>query len=57
MRVLDYGPLDTLQGKYGKANYTKGMTKGDITQPSLVITLHRHAISNEPQVKGLDENV
>jgi len=46
MRVLDYGPLETLREKYGKVNQTKGMPDGDITQPALVITPHRHAIIN-----------
>jgi len=43
MRVLEYGPLDMLQEKYGTVNQTKGMPSGDKTQPSLVISPHAHS--------------
>lgn len=45
MRALEYGPLDELQQKYGTVNQTKGMPKAGITQPALVITPHRDALS------------
>ncbi len=45
LRVLDYGTLDMLRQKYGALNQTNGMPSADITQPALVITPHRDAIS------------
>jgi len=47
LRAMDYGPLDRLQEKYGQINQTQGMPDGDITQPALVITPHRHGMINK----------
>ncbi|QDR79326.1 DMSO/selenate family reductase complex B subunit [Sporomusa termitida] len=44
LRALDYGPLNVLQRKYGKANETKGLPAGGQTQPALVIAPHRDAL-------------
>ncbi|MDU2065498.1 MAG: DMSO/selenate family reductase complex B subunit [Sporomusaceae bacterium] len=42
MRVLDYGLLKELQQKYGTVSQTQGMVDQSGTEPSLVITPHRH---------------
>lgn len=46
VRTLGYGTLDELREKYGALNQTKGLPNATITQPALVITPHRHAISS-----------
>lgn len=44
MRALDYGPLETLQEKYGSVNEVIGMPPADTTSPALVISPHHDAI-------------
>lgn len=41
MRVLEYGELEILRGKYGSVAQTQGMPDCARTNPSLVITPHR----------------
>ena len=43
MRCLDYGELDELRQKYGDLDAIEPLPTGDITQPALVITPHKHA--------------
>ena len=43
MRCLDYGDLDELRRKYGNLNAIEPLPTGDITNPALVITPHKHA--------------
>jgi anaerobic dimethyl sulfoxide reductase subunit B len=43
MRALDYGELSELQAKYGFVNAVEPLPRGDITNPSVVITPHKHA--------------
>jgi anaerobic dimethyl sulfoxide reductase subunit B (iron-sulfur subunit) len=43
MRALDFGELDELRAKYGTVNAIEPLPQADITNPSLVVTPHRHA--------------
>lgn len=43
MRALDYGDIDELRAKYGTVDAIEPWPPGDITQPSIVVTPHRHA--------------
>jgi anaerobic dimethyl sulfoxide reductase subunit B len=43
MRCLDFGDLDELRQKYGNLDAIEPLPTGKITQPSLVITPHKHA--------------
>lgn len=43
MRALDYGELDELQARYGDVAAVAPLPSPDITNPSLVITPHKHA--------------
>lgn len=45
MRTLGYGTLEELRTKYGTVNQSKGLPNPARTQPALVITPHRHAVS------------
>ena len=43
MRCLDYGELEELRQKYGALAAIEPLPTAEITQPSLVITPHKHA--------------
>jgi anaerobic dimethyl sulfoxide reductase subunit B (iron-sulfur subunit) len=43
MRCLDFGDIDELRQKYGDFGAIEPLPSDDITNPSLVITPHRHA--------------
>jgi anaerobic dimethyl sulfoxide reductase subunit B (iron-sulfur subunit) len=43
MRCLDFGDLDELRAKYGSEAAIEPLPTADITEPSLVITPHKHA--------------
>jgi len=43
MRALDFGELEDLRNKYGSLNAIEPLPQSDITQPSMVITPHKHA--------------
>jgi len=43
MRAIDFGPLEELQAKYGTVNAIEPLPDSSLTQPSLVITPHKHA--------------
>jgi anaerobic dimethyl sulfoxide reductase subunit B (iron-sulfur subunit) len=45
MRVLDYGPLSSLQEKYGDIRSTSGLPDAAITKPALIISPHRDALT------------
>jgi len=42
-RCLEFGELDDLRARHGNLDAIEPLPKSDITQPSLVITPHRHA--------------
>lgn len=42
-RCMDFGELKDLRAKYGNIDAIEPLPSGKITQPSLVITPHRHA--------------
>ncbi len=42
MRCLDFGDLEELRAKYGNFNEIAPLPKSDLTQPSFVVTPHRH---------------
>jgi len=44
MRVLEFGELEELQKKYGVINEVYPLPKGGVTNPSVVIKLHKDAI-------------
>jgi len=46
MRVLDYGDMDELKKKYEGSADGKGLPDSVITEPSLLIHPHRHAIKS-----------
>jgi anaerobic dimethyl sulfoxide reductase subunit B (iron-sulfur subunit) len=43
MRALDFGELDDLLAKYGNVQAMAPLPDPSITQPSFVMTPHRHA--------------
>ncbi|HML20549.1 MAG TPA: dimethylsulfoxide reductase subunit B [Aggregatilinea sp.] len=43
MRALDFGELEELRAQYGTANEVAPLPPADITNPSFVMTPHRHA--------------
>ncbi len=43
MRALDFGELDELRAKYGDVDAIEPLPRANITEPSVVITPHRHA--------------
>jgi len=43
MRCLDFGELEELKAKYGNLDAIAPLPPGDITNPALVITPHKHA--------------
>lgn len=43
MRALNFGELEDLRARYGDVNAVEPLPKGDITNPSVVITPHKHA--------------
>jgi anaerobic dimethyl sulfoxide reductase subunit B (iron-sulfur subunit) len=47
MRVLDFGPLDELIGKYGKGATVFPLVPDEICDPSLVVKKHRKCPSLE----------
>ena len=42
-RALAFGELDELRAKYGSVNAVEPLPEADMTNPSVVITPHRHA--------------
>jgi anaerobic dimethyl sulfoxide reductase subunit B (iron-sulfur subunit) len=58
MRALEFGELDQLRAKYGTVNAFEPLPPGEITEPALVLTPHRHAQAvgmGTGQVLGLPE--
>lgn len=45
LRALGFGTLDDLREKYGALNQTRGLPDAALTDPALVITPHRDAVS------------
>jgi anaerobic dimethyl sulfoxide reductase subunit B (iron-sulfur subunit) len=43
MRALGFGELSELQAKFGNVQAVEPLPKATITQPSVVITLHKDA--------------
>ena len=43
MRALDFGELSELRAKYGDVSAIEPLPAADLTEPSLVVTPHRHA--------------
>ena len=43
MRCLDFGDLEELRQKYGNLDAIEPLPTGEITEPALVITPHKHA--------------
>ena len=43
MRVLEFGDLAELQKKYGTVNEVEPLPRNDITNPALVLTVHKDA--------------
>jgi anaerobic dimethyl sulfoxide reductase subunit B len=43
MRVIEFGELAELRAKYGNVNAIEPLPVGSLTNPSIVITPHRHA--------------
>lgn len=43
MRALEFGELDELRAKYGESAAIDPLPSAEITKPSFVVTLHRHA--------------
>jgi anaerobic dimethyl sulfoxide reductase subunit B (iron-sulfur subunit) len=52
MRALDYGELDELRQKYGSVSAIEPLPSAEITNPSIVITPHKHA---QPSGQGTGE--
>lgn len=46
MRALEVGELSDLQAKYGTANAIEPLPLGNVTNPSLVLTPHKHAVKS-----------
>jgi anaerobic dimethyl sulfoxide reductase subunit B (iron-sulfur subunit) len=46
MRVLEFGELDELRAKYGALSAIEPLPAANLTNPSVVITPHRHARSS-----------
>lgn len=44
LRAIDFGEIGELRKKYGAIQTIKGLPEADITNPSLVIQPHRHAV-------------
>jgi anaerobic dimethyl sulfoxide reductase subunit B len=49
MRVLDFGDIDQLRAKYGAVDDIYPLPEPSITEPSIVMTPHRHAVKAESQ--------
>jgi anaerobic dimethyl sulfoxide reductase subunit B len=49
MRVLDFGDIDQLRAKYGAVDDIYPLPDASITEPSIVMTPHRHAVRAESQ--------
>jgi anaerobic dimethyl sulfoxide reductase subunit B (iron-sulfur subunit) len=43
MRAIEFGDLAQLRGKYGMLNAIEPLPSSELTNPSLVVTPHRHA--------------
>jgi len=55
MRALEYGDLAELRAKYGRVNAIEPLPAANITQPSIVITPHKHTqLSGEGTGRILD---
>jgi anaerobic dimethyl sulfoxide reductase subunit B len=46
MRALEVGELADLQAKYGKVNAIEPLPTANLTNPSLVLTPHKHALKS-----------
>lgn len=60
MRCLDFGDLEELRMKYGDLDAIEPLPTGEITQPALVITPHKHAQysgQGTGQIQSLPEEV
>jgi anaerobic dimethyl sulfoxide reductase subunit B len=60
MRCLDFGDLDELRQRYGNLDAIEPLPTGNITEPSLVITPHKHSqLSGQGtgQIQNLPEEV
>ena len=49
MRVLNFGDIDQLRAKYGVVDDIYPLPDPSITEPSIVITPHRHAVKADSQ--------
>jgi anaerobic dimethyl sulfoxide reductase subunit B (iron-sulfur subunit) len=44
MRAISYGSLEELKAEFGEVNAVEPLPASDLTEPSLILTPHRHSL-------------